>query len=318
MSDRRCLPAVGSVEFQVLGNRAVIHTPATARVVDAVKVLVLTYEARFTGFWPDSEVSRLSARAGVPSPVTPELFDLLALAQRLWCDTGGLFDPLVAGRGWGGDGSASSLTSNFGEVRLDAPSLTAMLPAGSRVDLGALGRAWVTDRTAAFLARHGPFLVDIDGDVRADATGAAGIGWSVRVPDPSATAREISRITLRGEAAATFAIARGGRNGGMRRSHRLLDPRTGRLPKTDLVQASVLGRTAVEADVQARTAVLLGSSGALAWLERRGLPGLLLTADGRQLRTRRWRERERSTGDEAAIAAGRRPSTFSATGGNRL
>ena len=44
--------------------------------------------------------------------------------------------------------------------------------------------------------------------------------------------------------------------------HHLIDPRSGLPAVTDLIEVSVIARTGVEAEVLAKTALLLGSSGA--------------------------------------------------------
>ena len=71
-----------------------------------------------------------------------------------------------------------------------------------------------------------------------------------------------------------------------RPSHHLIDPRTGRPARTDLVQATVLARSAREAEAIAKTAVIVGSEAALERLDRRGVhAAILLTERGEVLLT---------------------------------
>ena len=54
-------------------------------------------------------------------------------------------------------------------------------------------------------------------------------------------------------------------------SHHLIDPRTGRPARTDLVQATILAGSAREAEAIAKTAVIIGSESALERLDRAGV-----------------------------------------------
>ena len=66
--------------------------------------------------------------------------------------------------------------------------------------------------------------------------------------------------------------------------HHLIDPRTGRPADTDVVQATVLAASAREAEVLAKTAVILGSAAGLEFLDRFGVAGaIVLTARGERL-----------------------------------
>ena len=68
---------------------------------------------------------------------------------------------------------------------------------------------------------------------------------------------------------------------GQEERHHLIDPATGRSAATDLLRVTVIGRTAVDAEVLAKVLFLGGSAEALA----RDVPAVLVTADGRTLTT---------------------------------
>jgi thiamine biosynthesis lipoprotein len=68
--------------------------------------------------------------------------------------------------------------------------------------------------------------------------------------------------------------------------HHLLDPRTRRPARTDLVQATVLTHSARTAEVLAKAAVILGRDLGLAFLEEAGaLAAVVLTDAGDVLAT---------------------------------
>jgi thiamine biosynthesis lipoprotein len=70
------------------------------------------------------------------------------------------------------------------------------------------------------------------------------------------------------------------------RRHHVLDPRTGGMSTSELVQVTVVAATACTAEWSATAALLQGPDDAAAWLREHGLPAILLTDD------RAWRVEE--------------------------
>ena len=127
----------------------------------------------------------------------------------------------------------------------------------SGIDLGGIAKGWMADRLARIL---GPdCLVNLGGDLRTNGE------WPVDVAGTT--------LLLRDQAAATSSVCRR-RWGDV---HHLIDPRTGLPAKSGVSEVSVVTSTAFEAEVVAKTALLLGPSlapaycatNALAWWFRR-------------------------------------------------
>ena len=71
-------------------------------------------------------------------------------------------------------------------------------------------------------------------------------------------------------------------------SHHIIDPRTGQPAVTDILTATVIAPTVMEAEAAAKTVLLLGSEVGLEWLESdSGLVGLLVLDNGQILTSRR-------------------------------
>jgi thiamine biosynthesis lipoprotein len=69
------------------------------------------------------------------------------------------------------------------------------------------------------------------------------------------------------------------RNGMFR--HHIIDPRTGFPAQSDVLTATVVAPTLLEAEAAAKTLLILGSQAGLAWLEAHPLlAGLLIQEDG--------------------------------------
>lgn len=243
-------------------------------------------EALLSRFRPDSELSRLNAQGSIEADDDLLAVVRLALAARE-C-TGGRFDPtlhdaLVAA---GYDRSFEALGPSGPVDPSPAPApgggrawirgRRIELEPGARLDLGGIGKGYAVDRAVDLLAPLGAALVNAGGDLAVAGIPAGGL-WPVGVELPSGS------ITL---GLAQGALATSGKDrrrwqvDGEERHH-LIDPRSGRPAESDLLTVTVAGGSAVEAEVWAKALFLAGADAAAAEAEARGLPALLVSADGR-------------------------------------
>ncbi len=279
--------------FQALGTQVLVCSPVANSLAREVRAIVDDCEAQFSRFRPSSDVERLSAQAGKEALVTDDLFEVLELSADFWRETGAIFDPLVrpelerAGYDRTFEqipadsdeqvGPPREIRPTFGNVRLDPDRRAVRLPDGCALDLGGIAKGWLVDRLIAKLEPYGPCLVDIGGDIAVRGDGPdGGNGWLLAVADPDELNGDRCWIRLEGRAIATSTTLRRRWRRGGRWQHHLIDPRTGRSSESDLVQVTVVASTAARADVFAKTVVVLGRTEGLAWLNRKGLPGLLI------------------------------------------
>lgn len=144
-------------------------------------------------------------------------------------------------------------------------------PTGVRLDSGGIGKGLAADLAASGLPRGARFALGVGGDL------AVRGGWDVAVTAPGGA--EVHRLHVAGGAVATSGIhARLWRRPGGDFAHHLLDPATGEPAWTGLVAATAVGASALEGEVLAKTALLLGPEGARELLRRRG--GVLQHEDG--------------------------------------
>ena len=254
-------------------------------------------EAELSRFRPDSGLSRLNAAAGLgPQTVSPLLWTALNRAVEAARQTLGLFDPtvldLLRAAGYDRsfellDGSSDTLgpsakpSCGWHQIRFYDSVGQVELPAGVGIDLGGIAKGWTVDRVAVSLATHGPVLVDAGGDIRAIGM-PGGEPWPVAVQDPFDETRDCAVLALNGGAVATSSIGRRRwqRNG--QTMHHLIDPRTGQPSDSDLHTVTVLADTAEEAEVSAKTVLMLGTQAGAGWLKRQDLRGLLIDRRGRE------------------------------------
>jgi thiamine biosynthesis lipoprotein len=235
---------------------------AAARAAHAAFARVAELDAVLSDYRPDSELSRLVARAGQgATPVGSDLFAILDASQRLAARTGGAFD-MTAGaltHLWrrarrlneppdpARIAEARSVSGSR-HLRLDAGARTAEIRrVGVKLDPGGLAKGYAADAARDVLARHGlrRALVVVGGDVSAGDPPPDATGWRVAVeslgPDPL-PAIVVSRaaVSTSGDAEQWMTV------NGTRYSH-VIDPRSG-VPVTGRTSATVIAPRGIDAD----------------------------------------------------------------------
>jgi FAD:protein FMN transferase len=247
-------------------------------------------EALLSRFRPDSELSQLNRRGSLV--VGPDLLAAVELAlggRRL---TRGRFDPTVhdAVVAAGYDCSFDSLPLDRAEpvspslalcgggVTVDAERSLIRLDPGVHLDLGGIGKGYAVDRVSEILSGVGPCLVSLGGDL-AVRGGLDGGPWPIGVDTPTGT------ITLGLEDGAVATSGRDRRrwrvNGEER--HHLIDPSTGQPADTDLLRATAVAVTAVDAELMAKMLFLAGAEAAAREADELDIPCVLVTGDGRAI-----------------------------------
>ena len=255
-------------------------------------------EQAWSRFRPDSGLSRLNARAGDGAqPVSEDMLLLVDHMRRAWVATDGLFDPTVLTSmiALGYDATLADVQrrspGHWGDVTLagapgmsavvvDAEAGTITLPAGVGLDPGAIGKGLAADVVADELAAAGAeaVLVNLGGDIALRGRPYADGAWLIAVADEREPGRMLTTVgiaDLTGGVATSTTLKRRWAQG---RRHHVLDPRTGQMTGSDLVQASVIAPSASVAEVLATAALCLPSEQAAAWLTAREVRALLLTS----------------------------------------
>ncbi len=251
---------------------------------------------RFTRFDASSELSALNAASGKPFTASAQLFEVVELAVKFSAQTDGWFNPTIIGAleaaGYdrtfeavkaGGEQRpvTPSPISAASAIGLDAKRRTITLPKGVRLDLGGIAKGWAVQQTAQQLAIHGPCLVDAGGDMMTFGVVPGTSDWAVEIVDPFDPENDVMTLHLRDQAVATSGIdrRRWQRSGAWQ--HHLIDPHTGQPAQNDLLTATVVAPTTVEAEVYAKTVFLLGSQAGLDFIDHQPtLAGCVVTAGG--------------------------------------
>jgi thiamine biosynthesis lipoprotein len=218
---------------------------------------------RITRFSEGSELAALNRARGKWVAVSGEMEALLQESLRAYELSAGLVNvavlPSMLAIGYTrplDDGVTPAAT----KVARPAPPLTevlnvearrARLEAGCGLDLGGIAKGWMADRVAAQLGPNA--LANLGGDLRAVGPGPSGEGWPVGFGGAT--------VMLRDQGAATSSVRR--RRWG--ELHHLIDPRTGLPCDSGLEEVSVVAATGCDAEVVAKTALILGPGLATAY-----------------------------------------------------
>ncbi|HEY3084044.1 MAG TPA: FAD:protein FMN transferase [Candidatus Dormibacteraeota bacterium] len=262
--------SIESHHFEALGTTCALFAVglARARLLEAEDWTRRT-GARLTRFSPDSELSILNASAGRWVDVGAELEAVLRESLLAFELSAGLVNvavlPAMLAAGY-----TRSLAEGPTVATLDArgvPRLPdvlevgrgrARIAPGSGVDLGGIAKGWMADRLCEMFGPN--FVANLGGDLRAAGAGPRGDGWPVGIGGTT--------LALRDHGAATSSVRRRRWGAAL---HHLIDPRSGLPARTGLDEVSVVARSAVEAEVVAKTALVLGPDLAPAYCARHAL-----------------------------------------------
>lgn len=288
-------PALGStVEFGVR-----TAPQAAQQLAQKLKDRVAQFESRFSRFLLTSELTRLNQCSGQPFAASKAFVEILVAARTMNERTNGIVNPLVGSAlvDAGYDQSFEKLIEenpavaadeprpipSFGSVALDEHTGTITLPPGRTLDLGGIGKGYLAGLLVPIIKDVTlNFWLSLGGDMVGNGAGDDDEPWSVRVQDPWHLNQNLGTLRMIGAwAMATSGTTkrRGTRAG--KPWHHLIDPRTGEPADTDVIGATVIAPSALEADAFAKTVVILGKQTGLNWLEhQRGCCAILTTRDG--------------------------------------
>jgi len=249
----------------------------------------------------DASVSRLSrAPVGEPVALPDPLFRLLLLAQRVWHDSAGAFDPswlplkpLWPLLGQSVPPALGAVAAALAEVGLDGlqlregePATAVKRRAGLRLGLGAIAKGAAVDLACEALEAAGAtcFLVDAGGDIRGRDEGS---GWVVGVRDGRGGDLHSLLHLQRGAVATSGSYEAGFEHEG-RRYHHLLDPRSG-YPVPRLGGCTVIAPSCALADALATACFVLGPEAGRELLTRYPhAAAIWLDSDGAETATAGW------------------------------
>ncbi|MFC2967915.1 FAD:protein FMN transferase [Acidimangrovimonas pyrenivorans] len=255
-------------EIKLVGLSAAEAAPLFARIEAELGRL----EAEFSLYRSDSALARLNREGRLNAP-SPEMLEVLSLAQSVHHRTEGLFDPTVqplfalharhfaAGTlPEAGEIAAARALIGLAGVEVSAAEIVFRKP-GMALTMNGIAQGFVTDRVAALLQSEGlrDVLVDI-GEIRALGLRPDGDGWHVGLSDGS-------RLKLRACAIASSSLTGTMVNPAAGIGHIFNPLGEGPTARAPALTANVIHRRAAVADAFSTAAVLAGPERVETWAE---------------------------------------------------
>jgi thiamine biosynthesis lipoprotein len=297
-----------SLEFKAMGcsMSAILDSPADKMppILSQVPIWFEGWEQSLSRFRADSELNRLNQSAGTFVQVSDTLWDVFhaAIDAERVSDgrvTPAILDALVMA---GYDRSFDRMSINpfdhvaipisawgrispLSEVIVDEAARALCLPRGMKLDFGGIAKGWAAHETMMRLKEHGAALVNAGGDLAISGAQADGERWPIGVDDPFHAGASLD-LTLMLDRCGVATSGRDYRRwlSGGQWNHHIIDPYTGRPAQTDVISATVIAPTAVDAEVAAKVALISGARSGLEWIESdSSLAGMLVLEDGQCL-----------------------------------
>ncbi|HEY7341684.1 MAG TPA: FAD:protein FMN transferase [Ktedonobacterales bacterium] len=292
--------------FAAMGTTVTVLAPAEhgPHAFKIVRALFDDWERTLSRFLPESELSRLNARAGTAVEVSPLLWVVLTTALEAARATDGRYDPTLqrqmlwigydrtftdidrAGRGTARPALPARPGGDWRLIQLDPAHRRVTLPEGAGLDFGGIAKGMAVDAALDQLRALSltPALVNAGGDLAVAGQPPCQPDWPIAVPGRD----RYWTIPLRNGTIATSTVTRRNWRQGETARHHLIDPATGEPARSDILSVTVVAPYCRQAEVGAKVALLLGAQAGARFLETRGLAGLLIPTTGDYLTAGPW------------------------------
>jgi len=262
------------------------------RLMKQLWLEVYAFEKRFSRFISTSELSIFNQRAGSKVSISPAFEQILRAAEQQALTTEGLYNPFILPAlqqaGYVGtadaDYAADEATDYTKRMVADISQLeigggNARIPYATALDLGGCGKGYLADQLGATLREAGVagYWLELSGDIATFGHDAEGNPVTVAVQSATdGTLPESITCPSTPSGVATSGTFRRSTQTETLKSHHIIDPRTLQPAETDIALATVQADTALDADVLASCAVIVGSEAAPEYLRQHGARAWIL------------------------------------------
>jgi thiamine biosynthesis lipoprotein len=291
-----------------------VYGEGTEPVLDECEALVRQVEDEISKTVEESDIYKLNASNGQPTKVAPETASLLAAANEYSRRTNGTFDitvePLVALWNIGGGRTVpptqpeiDALMGMVGYNRMSVNGDTVTLD-GCRIDLGAIGKGYVSDRLDTLLRSHENVtgaLFSLGGNVGVVGKKPGDKPFVIGIRDPKGLPSDFLGYI---ELSDMFVVSSGDYerffeyNGTI--YHHIIDPATGAPSRSDIKEVSIVCDNGAYADALSTALFVMGTEKALQYYkENKDFEAVFVTQDAKVFVTGGLKDKFTFTGAEA-------------------
>lgn len=269
-------------------------------ILDDVPNWFEVWEQSLSRFRPASELARLNRSDSHPVRVSDVMWQVLQAARNAERFSDGLVTPTVlasvVGAGYDRDFATLppqqsapvatlQVVSPFSAIEMDEAAQTVSLPPNMQLDFGGIAKGWAAHQAMLRLSELGPALMNCGGDIAISGALRDGRPWEVGVYKPFD--RESGYLEMlyfdRPCGVATSSTDRRRWMQGGQLRHHIIDPRTGEPARSDVVSATVVADTLLEAETAAKSVLIRGSEDGLDWLESHPSLAALLVLENEEI-----------------------------------
>ncbi|MCX6761946.1 MAG: FAD:protein FMN transferase [Candidatus Moranbacteria bacterium] len=265
------------LEFKALGTEIYLQIvceeglKSTAeKSLEQAKDFYFSAEKIFSRFVPESELNYFNHNLGKFSQASPHFLAVAKKNLDYYVLSEGMFDPrIIDVLEWIG------YVKDFGKnspIALSEKAFPAMsaedlrkdliirgeeISFNRRMDFAGIAKGYITDTACVTLRQAGfqNFLIDSGGDMFASGVDQKGENWKI---DVEGIAEEKILVTLKNAAIATSGIGKRKWEGGEKRFHHLINPKSPQNFSFDLQSVTVVAPSVTEADFWAKVLFLKG------------------------------------------------------------
>lgn len=258
------------------------------------------WEQSLSRFRLNSELSLLNRTFDQPVQVSKTLWDVFQTAAWAEAQSAGLVTPtvldamLTAGYDQpfefldrenvhSGMQPAPQNIPLLSQVIADEETQTLNLPKGTHLDFGGVAKGWAAHQAMQRLQEYGPCLVNAGGDIAVSGPQLDGSPWPVGVSSPFEKGNDLEVLFLRRAGVATSGKDRRNWKRSGRSFHHIIDPLTGVPAETNILRATVIAPTVVEAEMAAKTVFILGHEEGVKWIESHETYACLIIMENREI-----------------------------------
>lgn len=269
------------------------YGPNAEAALDLAEARIRELESLWSVTDEGSEIYAANHSGGAAVSVSADTEELLRFALDMAGETGGALEPTIYPvlTAWGFTTDSYQIPAQeeldrlLGLVDYEAITLTdntVTVPDGMMLDLGAVGKGYAADETAAILRENGveSALLDFGGNILTVGSKPDGTPWrvGVRDPDSDGTLGMLEVIDQSVVVSGGYEKYFVGEDG--ERYWHIIDPETGRPARSGLVQAAIVSQESRLCDALSTAIFVMGLDKAVDyWQAHQDFDMLLLTDD---------------------------------------
>ena len=250
---------------------------------------IYNFERQFSRFIPSSELSLFNKRAGTKTSISSEFKDILIVAKDYGLKTNGLFNPFILPilqRA----GYLHSMLKEYQEdivddfrdrtlVTIDKLTIGdewALIPYGTALDLGGLGKGYLADKLADYLdPLVDSYWISLGGDIVFKGHNSDNKSWTIDIANVHKLSNNLafydSSSRARKAIATSSIVSRKISNG-----HHIIDPRTLKPSDSDVIMSTIISNKCVASDILASCCLILGSLRSKSFLKQNAISDAIL------------------------------------------